>query len=52
MGDLDEYEGTMNPSNREVKIHDKDFTARTTTVNGPHPTSYTRWSVENLNTYK
>ena len=36
----------MNPSKREGEIHDNDF------VNGPRPTSYTRWSIENLNTHK
>ena len=41
----------MNPSKREGEIHDKDFTTRTTKVNG-HPTSYTKWSIENLNTHK
>lgn len=42
----------MNPPKRWVEIHGKDFTATTTTINGPRPASYTRWSIENLNTHK
>jgi len=42
----------MNPPKRWVEIHGEDYTATTTTINGPRPASYTRWSIENLNTHK